>query len=68
MLSLKNETHEHYNTNSEVDKKELYEPDELNYLKILWRNRAFESQLIKIYDMKSWNSLNSIHDNVVNVI
>ena len=29
-LILKNETHENENTNSEIDKKELYDPDKLS--------------------------------------
>ena len=62
---MKFETHEHGNTEGEIDEKYLHEIDKLsldrNYKE--WRKRAFESELENMYDTKRLNSMNSIHDN-----
>ena len=65
-----NETHEHENIYSEINEKELYEIYKLsldeNYKE--WHKRAFESEFVNIYDIKSLNNMNRIHDNKSNHI
>ena len=64
---MKNETHEHENTNSEIDEKYIYELDILSPDEIYkeWRKGAFERKL-NTYDIKILNTMNRIHDKEVN--